>query len=149
MQYRRLTAISCILLCLIAQGSEKRFSEVSRIDVAAHSGNEGSVEVFMTISGEDLMLSICKEILTSQEHSSARVILEPGPVLILKNKQEKIEAVYQVGLDGTLEERTAIKKGAVYKIDDRTEDPRKKPLKIKENGSITHIMSLWYKANGK
>lgn len=95
------------------------------------------------------MLSICKEILTLQEHSSARVILEPGPVLILKNKQEKIEAVYQVGLDGTLEERTAIKKGAGYKIDDRTEDPRKKPLKIKENGSITHIMSLWYKANGK
>lgn len=143
--------VAAFLACaLLSNGADIDLSRVVGVDVAEYSDNEGNVEVFMNISGRGLVRSICEEVSESKEHDGLRVMLEPGPVLILKNAEGKIEAVFQVRLDGTLEARVATLENRKYKIGGITKFRGEKHLlQIRRPGSISKILDLWYQAHGK
>jgi hypothetical protein len=122
---------------------------VSAVDVAEYSDNKGNANVFIKIVGKDLVHKVCGELTNSKEHNGVRVMLEPGPILILRNTEGKIEAAFQIRLDGVLEPRIVTETNNGYQIGSITKFQNKNYLQIDRSGSLSSILGLWYKAHGK
>lgn len=134
----------------LSYGVDVDMARVVSIDVVEYSDDKGNADVFMEISGRDLVRSICEEVSESKEHDGLKVMLEPGPVLILKNAEGRIEAAFQIRLDGALEARMATLENRKYKIGAMAKFRGEKHLlQIRRPGSISKILDLWYKSHGK
>lgn len=134
---------------IVSYGKPEIFAGVLSIDVAEYSNNEGSIRVLFNISGANLVDAICEEIVTSNQHEGPRVGLESGPILLFKDAKGKVVSAFQVRLDGAFEARNVAAHAENHVIKERISFQGKSFIKVKENGCVSHILSLWYAAHGK
>jgi hypothetical protein len=132
-----------------SQGRPEAFATVHSIDVTEYTNNEGHIRALFNISGTNLVDAICEEIVASNQHEGPRVGLESGPVLLFKDATGKILSAFQVRLDGALEPRNVANQAGSNVVKERISFMGKSFIKVKENGCVSHILSLWYAAHGK
>lgn len=142
------------IFCMILFGmSDAEAVEKRCVLIIAELGSDGSLNEIMTINDQSTVSAIQKEMdqSTADNKSAAdkpfRAVLEPGPLLLVKNEELRIVRIAIMRLDLALEfPEFSIDDGKIKLLPSKAGSNRY--FAFKETTILRKIFDLWWKIKG-
>lgn len=146
MKNRLLYCFIAIWIISIAIGTagEMVGKDIHTLEIAEVTDNHGMLEVLISSSNADVITRVLKEINLAKRSEFSRVTLEPGPIIVLKNKQGEPLTAFMIRLDGALSFHRIEKKGVKLFIAERIDFRNMDYLTVDPDGFLKGILALWY-----